>query len=97
MSFPSHALRLIRDLTERLPVDPRAARTRIRPAKVPAVRDVALDAAGADIHFAGIARVPVRRHGGFVGEGQVGLALGDDFGLWFGVLVDDGLVRRVFV
>ena len=97
MSFPPHTLRLIRIPIKRLPVRPDAALARSRLPNVPAVRDVALDAAGADIHRAGIAGVPVRGHGGFVGEGQVGLALGDDFGLGFGVLVEDGLLGGFFM
>lgn len=91
MSLPAHTLRLIRILPKRLPVRPRAALARSRLADVPTVRDVALDAAGPDVHLAGVAGVPVRGDGRLVGEGQVGLALGDDFGFGFGVLVDYGL------
>lgn len=91
MPLPPHPLRLTRILPKRLPVRPSAAIARSRLPEIPSVRDVALDAAGPDVHFAGVAGVPVRGHGGVVGEGQVGLALGDYFGFGFGVLVDDGL------
>lgn len=94
MALPPHPLRLTRILPKRVPVRPRAAVTRSRLPDIPSVRDVALDAAGPDVHLAGIARVPVRGHGRVVGQGQVGLSLGDDFGFGFGILVDDGLKRR---
>ena len=59
MSFSPYTLRLIRILIESLPIRPRAALARSRLTNVPAVRDVALDTAGANIYCSGIARVPV--------------------------------------
>ena len=69
MSLPPHPLRLRRVLPKCLPIRPRAALARRWLPDISSVRDIALDATGAHIHFATVARVPVRGYGGVIGEG----------------------------
>ena len=61
------------------------------PQRIVSIRHAGFDAPGPDVDLALVGRVPVRRHGRRVREGQVGLPLIDDLLLGLGVLVDDGL------
>lgn len=85
LSFPSNLARPGGIDAKLFPVGPQTAVAGSRSSQsavaASTVRDVALDATGADVDFAGIGGVPVRFNGGLVGEREVLLALVDDFRL----------------
>lgn len=65
----------------------------VKSAGTAAVRDVALDLAGADIDVAGVGRLPVGRSGRLFGQRKLSLALLDGLGVG-AVDTRDGAVRN---